>query len=53
MDRCSEDHVPTYKIIYRGAKNSAYKPEWLVCENCHEKRIFGTPDDIVSLEKIN
>ncbi len=53
MDNCNEDHVPAYKIIYRGAMNATYKPEWLVCGQCHEKRIFGTLDDIVSLEKLN
>ena len=52
MDRCSEDHAPMYKIIYMGAKNSAYKPEWSVCENCHEKRHFGILEDIVSIEPI-
>ena len=53
MDICSERHTPIYKITYRGANNDTYKPEWLVCERCHEKRIFGTPDDIISLEKLN
>jgi hypothetical protein len=53
MDKCSEKHTPAYKITYRGAKSTTYKPEWLVCEWCHEKRIFGTLDDIVSLEKLN
>jgi len=52
MDICSEDHVHAYKIIYKGAQNSTYKPVWLVCESCHEKRIFGTSDDIISLEKL-
>lgn len=53
MDICNTEHEPTYKITYRGAKNSPHKPEWLVCENCHEKKIFGNTDDIISLEKIN
>jgi len=53
IDKCSENHTPVYKITYRGAKNTTYKPVWLVCEWCHKKRIFGTLDDIVSLEKIN
>ena len=53
MDICNETHNPTYKITYKGAKNSGYKPEWLVCEACHEKRYFGTLEDIITLEKIN
>jgi len=53
MNICSEVHTPTFKIIYKGAKGSAYQPEWLVCELCHEKRYFGTPEDIVSIEPIS
>ena len=53
MDICSENHTLVYKIICRGAKNDTDKPEWLVCERCHEKKIFGASDDIISLEKIN
>ena len=49
MNICSEVHAPTLKIIYKGAKGSDYQPEWLVCENCHERRYFGTPEDIVSI----
>lgn len=53
MNICSEAHTPTFKITYKGVKHSGYNPEWLVCEACHEKRYFGTPEDIVSLEKLN
>ena len=53
MDICRENHTFAYKITYKGAKNSTYQPEWLVCESCHEKRIFGTSDDIISLEKLD
>ena len=53
MNIYSEVHTPVYKIIYKGAKGSAYEPEWLVCEDCHEKRYFGTPEDILSMEIIN
>ena len=49
MNICSEAHTPTLKIIYKGAKCSDYQPEWLVCENCHEKRYFGTLEDIISI----
>ena len=52
MNICSEVHTPIFKIIYKGAKGSDYQPKWLVCENCHEKRIFGTSEDIVSIEPI-
>jgi len=52
MNICSEVHTPIYKITYKGAKGSGYEPEWLVCEGCHEKRYFGTAEDIISIEKI-
>jgi hypothetical protein len=42
MNICSKVHKPKFKIIYKGAKDSDYQPEWLVCENRHEKRHFGT-----------
>ena len=50
MNICSEIHTPTFKITYKGAKGGNYEPEWLVCEACHEKRRFGTPEDIVHVE---
>ena len=53
MNICSEVHEPTYKIIYKGAKGSDYEPEWLVCEHCHAKKIFGNPDDILSIKNIH
>lgn len=53
MNICSEAHIPAYKIIYKGAKNSDYNPKWFVCEHCHEKKHFGTDNEIISLEKIN
>ncbi|WP_179361691.1 hypothetical protein [Nitrosopumilus cobalaminigenes] len=53
MNICSEVHTPAFKIIYKGAKGSSYQPEWLVCENCHEKRHFGTLEDIVSIEPVD
>ena len=53
MDICSEGHTPAYKITYRGATGHHYHPEWLVCEKCHEKRIFGTPEEIITLERLN
>jgi hypothetical protein len=53
MNICSEAHTPVFKIIYKGVKGSTYKPEWLVCEGCHEKRYFGNPEDILSMEIIN
>jgi hypothetical protein len=52
MNICSEVHAPIFKIIYKGAKGSTYQPEWLVCESCHEKRIFGTLEDIISIEPL-
>lgn len=52
MDTCNKSHTPMFKIRYRPAKGSSYEPEWLVCENCHEKKYFGTEDDIVHIEKI-
>ena len=52
MEICIEGHTPKYKIIYKGAKHRDYQPEWLVCERCYEKRIFGTEDDIVSIEPV-
>jgi len=53
MNQCSEVHTPAYKIIYKGTKGSEYQPEWFVCESCHEKRHFGTLEDIVSIKKLN
>ena len=50
MNVCSDTHEPAYKIVYKGVKGSDYQPEWLVCENCHEKRHFGTLEDIISIE---
>ncbi len=52
MNICNETHTPIFKIIYKGAKGSNYQPEWLVCENCHEKRIFGTLEDTVSIKSL-
>ena len=51
MNQCSEVHTPTYKIIYKGTRGSDYEPEWLVCEACHEKRHFGTSEDICFYSK--
>ena len=53
MNVCSEIHTSTYKIIYKGIRGSNYNPEWLVCERYHDKRYFGTSEDIISLEKLN
>jgi len=51
MNLCDERHSPKYKITYRGAKNSNYSPEWLVCKICMEhKNCFGDPHQIVSIE---
>ncbi|MEX0863071.1 hypothetical protein [Nitrosopumilus sp.] len=52
MNICSEAHTPVYKITYKGAKGSKYKPEWLVCENCHEKKYFGAFDVVLNIEKL-
>jgi len=52
MNVCSEIHTKTLKIIYKGAKGSNYQSEWLVCENCREKRYFGTPEDLISFEPL-
>ena len=52
MNRCNDSHEPDYKITYKGAKGSDYEPEWFVCEHCHEKRIFGTPEQIVKIVKL-
>ena len=52
MNICSEVHTPIFKIIYKSVHGSDYQPEWLVCENCHEKKYFGTPEDIVSIESL-
>ncbi len=53
MEMCNETHTPKYKIIYKPAKGRSYQPEWLVCEQCHEKRIFGTSDDIISITTLD
>ncbi len=52
MDVCNDRHEPVYRIVYKGAKGSDYNPEWLVCEACHEKKIFGTKDEIISIERL-
>ena len=52
MNICSETHIPKFKIVYKGVKGSSYQPTWLVCEICHEKRHFGTLEDIISIEPI-
>jgi len=52
MNVCSEAHTTTLKVIYKDAKRSDYQPEWLVCENCHEKKYFGTLADIISIETL-
>ena len=52
MNRCNELHESDYKITYKGAKGSDYQPVWFVCELCHEKRIFGTAEQIVKIEKL-
>jgi len=50
MNICDERHVPKYKILYHGAKNSNYSPEWLVCEIClHSKKCFGDKEQIISM----
>ena len=52
MNICSEVHKPAFKIVYKGTKGSDYQPEWLVCESCHDKRYFGTHEDIISLVEL-
>jgi len=50
MNYCEERHSPKYKIIYKGAANSKYNPEWLVCEMClQNKNCFSDKDQILSL----
>ena len=53
MNQCNESHIPTFKIVYKGAKGSDYNPEWLVCEGCYEKNCFGPFNDMASLMKLN
>jgi len=51
MNICDERHTPKYKVLYRGAKNSDYFPEWMVCEACiQNKNCFGDRDQIISIE---
>jgi len=50
MNRCEDRHVMKYKIVYKPAKGKNYRPEWLVCESCYEKRPFGSDDLIDSIE---
>lgn len=53
MNICSEVHKPSFKMVYNRTNGSDYRPEWLVCDFCHEKRYFVTPEDMVSIEKLN
>ncbi len=53
MNQCEDRHIPKYKITYKSAKGHNYRPEWLVCEHCYEKRPFGSDDYIDSIEKIS
>jgi hypothetical protein len=52
MNRCEDRHEPKYKITYKPAKGTNYCPEWLVCEQCYDKRHFGSDDIVQSVETL-
>ena len=53
MNLCEDRHEPKFKIIYKPAKGQAYCPEWLVCEQCYDKRHFGSEDIVQSVEELS
>ena len=50
MNRCEDRHEEKYKVTYKPAKGHNYSPVWLVCENCYEKRQFGSDIYVESIE---
>ena len=53
MNQCEDRHESKYRITYKPAKGQAYCPQWLVCEQCYDKRHFGSDDLIQSVEILN
>ena len=53
MNQCEERHEPKYKITYKPAKGNDYCPVWLVCEQCYDKRHFGSDEYTQSVETLS
>ena len=53
MNQCEDRHEIKYKITYKPAKGQNYCPEWLVCEQCYDKRHFGSDDLIQSIVRLD
>lgn len=52
MNVCDENHIQDFRVTYKPAKGGIHIPVWLVCNNCMEKKYFGSDELIESVEKI-
>jgi hypothetical protein len=50
MNLCEDRHEPKFKITYKSAPGHNYYPVWLVCEQCYEKRHFGSDVYVQSVD---
>ena len=53
MNQCEDRHEIKYKITYKPAKGNVQCPVWLVCEQCYEKRHFGSDEITQSVETLS
>ena len=53
MNQCEDRHEIKYKITYKPAKGNVHCPVWLVCEQCYEKRHFGSDEITQSVETLS
>ena len=53
MNQCEDRHQIKYKITYKPAKGNVHCPVWLVCEQCYEKRHFGSDEITQSVETLS
>ena len=49
MEYCNDRHDLVYKIRYKPSNRGGTSTEWLVCENCFEKKVFGDENTIESI----
>lgn len=53
MNICEDRHELKFKVTYKPALGRRYCPVWLVCEQCFEKRHFGSDEYVESIELLS
>ncbi len=53
MNICEDRHETKFKVTYKPAPGNRYCPVWLVCEQCFEKRHFGSDEYVESVELLS